>query len=95
MEFEWDENKKNQNMAKHGISFSIAKEFFEGKTVRKIDNRKNYSEERLIAFGEFTGRILAVVYTIRDNDIYRIISIRRASKNEQRTYYTLQKGHEG
>jgi uncharacterized DUF497 family protein len=94
MEFEWDENKKNQNFAKHGVDFSIANEFFNGKIFRKIDNRKNYSEERLIAFGEVSGRILTVVYTIRNRNTYRIISIRRARKDEQRTYRTLQERHE-
>ncbi len=94
MNFEWDEQKKNQNIVKHGFGFSIAEEFFNGKTFEQIDNRKNYGEKRLIAFGEIAGKILTVVYTIRSYDTYRIISIRRASKNEQRTYRTLQKGHE-
>jgi len=94
MEFEWDEQKNYLNLVKHGFGFSIAERFFKGKVFEKIDNRKNYGEERLIAIGEVNGEILTMVYTIRNENIYRIISVRRANRNERRTYSTIQERHE-
>ncbi|NJL83331.1 MAG: BrnT family toxin, partial [Chloroflexaceae bacterium] len=51
------------------------------------DTRYNYGEERFIAIGESQGRVLAVTYTWR-GDTIRIISARKATKNETREYYS-------
>lgn len=52
MEFEWDENKNQENQRKHGISFQKAAKIFEGRVLRKVDNRRNYGEERISALGK-------------------------------------------
>ncbi|MCU7244334.1 MAG: BrnT family toxin [Microcystis aeruginosa WS75] len=51
MEFEWDDQKNNINIEKHGIDFNFAKEIFSGVWISKPDNRRDYGEERLIALG--------------------------------------------
>lgn len=94
MEFEWDEKKNYRNILKHGINFVLAEKFFAGSFRISTDSRKNYGEERLVAIGKVEGRILAVVFTKRQTNIYRIISMRRARKDEQRTYYSLQERYE-
>ena len=94
MKFEWDEEKSQKNIAQHGFSFVIAEKLFSGQILERIDDRKNYGEERLIALGEIEGKILNVVFTIRNRNVYRIISIRRANKNEQKAYRTSQERHE-
>ena len=86
--FEWDEKKRTRNLAKHGIDFEDATEVFYGEALVSRSNRKN--EERWIALGEVEGRIIAVVYTWRKSAL-RLISARRASKNEA-TEYRRQKG---
>ena len=86
MEFEWDEAKRLSNLDKHGIDFLDVEEVFDGDIVTVEDDRYGYSEQRFVTFGVLQGRIVSVTYTDR-GDVVRLISIRRATKYEQRTYY--------
>ena len=86
MEFEWDEAKRLSNLDKHGIDFLDVEEVFDGDIVTVEDDRYGYNEQRFVTFGVLQGRIVAVTYTDR-GDVVRIISIRRATNYEQRTYY--------
>ncbi len=83
IEFEWSSIKELSNIDKHGISFVAAarvffSEYYEGRSDR-------YGEIRYLAVGEVEGRVLAVVYT-RRGEKYRIISARRARKDEEAIY---------
>ena len=84
--FEWNEIKNDANIRKHGIDFDDAISIFDGPTVEGPDNRFDYGEDRVLAFGATNGQVLAVVYTMR-GDVCRIISARKAEKNERRKYY--------
>lgn len=84
MEFEWDEAKRQTNIAKHGIDFRDAKDVFQGK-VLPIEGRTVGNEERWLAIGALLGAIVTVVYVERNRSI-RIISVRRARDNERRAY---------
>ncbi len=42
-------------------------------------------ETRINAFGLFNGRLFVCTYTVRDS-AYRLISVRKASRQEQRTW---------
>ena len=86
MHFEWDEKKNQINISKHGIDFAAAALIFlDYDRIEAEDNRKSYGEIRYRTIGLVNKIILCVVYTIRDAK-YRIISARRASKNERETY---------
>ena len=76
--FEWDEDKSNANLIKHGIDFEDASEVF-----FRASNRN--SEERWIAIGKSRDRIMAVIFT-RRNDSTRIISARHPRPDEERAY---------
>ena len=81
--FEWDDDKCRRNIEKHGIDFEEATEiFYCPHLIRRSDRKK---EERWLAVGETESRIIAVIFTRRNGRI-RIISARRARKNEARTY---------
>ena len=54
--------------------------------VEWIDLRLAYGEERIILLGMTNNQVLTVVYTERAERI-RIISARRATKNEEDRYY--------
>lgn len=86
MEFEWDENKRLSNLRKHGIDFIDATVVFEGETVTVEDDRFNYGEVRFITLGLLESRVVVVVHTERENKI-RIISVRKATKNERTEYF--------
>ena len=86
MDFDWDENKNKANIEKHGIDFIDAPIIFAGYTLTIEDDRYDYGEERFITFGVLGGRALSVVHT-ETKDLIRIISIRKATKNEEKGYF--------
>jgi uncharacterized DUF497 family protein len=85
MDFEWDEQKRLTNLAKHGVDFELAKGIFDAPTIEFLDQRQDYGEPRMGAYGEVSGVVLFVIYTPRDTK-RRLISARRASTQEQNFY---------
>ncbi len=86
MKFEWDEDKNRQNIAKHGVSFELAKQIFDGFTIDTIDDRFAYEEMRELSLGMVGNvTILAVVHTDREG-LCRIISARQADRKEKKRY---------
>ena len=89
MVFEWDENKEKINLAKHGIDFSTAALVFgDVNRIEMFDTIHSEYENRYITIGEIHGVaiVLLVVYTERGEAI-RLISARKATKQERRKYY--------
>ena len=84
--FDWDETKNARNIAKHGISFEMARRIFDGPVLTAIDQRADYGERREVSIGKIDGvAILAVVHTDRLGRV-RIISARPASRRERNRY---------
>ena len=81
--FEWDEKKRHANLCKHGIDFLEAVEMFQSPMLVVADNREDYGEDRLIGVGLSKGRLLVVIFTEPQPDIIRVISLRKATRNEQ------------
>jgi len=90
--FEWDEEKANTNLRKHGISFDeAAKIFLDPFSITIPDPDHSMDELRYVDIGSSEkGRVLVVVYTERGVRI-RIISCRKATPSERRLY---EEGHE-
>ena len=86
MEIEWDNNKAASNLIKHKINFEDAKNIFLDPNRLEREDKRDYDEARIQVIGIVNQVVLFVVYTKR-NGRYRIISARRANKNEQRQYY--------
>jgi uncharacterized protein len=86
MEFEWDESKRVSNLRKHGIDFSDVSAVFGGSIVTVEDERFDYGEERFVTFGLLQGHVVDVVHT-ESEDYVRIISARKATKYEPKTYF--------
>ncbi|RKZ36728.1 MAG: BrnT family toxin [Gammaproteobacteria bacterium] len=87
MQFEWNEDKARLNKRKHGVSFHEAlTSFYEPGQVAFYDVEHSEDEDREILLAHSNqGRLLLVVYTLRD-DIIRIISARRATRREAQDY---------
>lgn len=87
MEFEWDPNKADSNLEKHGVSFDEAATAFGDPLSLTIpDPDHSDDEERSVLLGHsFAGRLIVVVHAHRAERI-RIISARIATKNERRSY---------
>lgn len=87
MTFAWDEAKRRANVQKHGIDFAGIAEVFGGLTATMEDDRHPYGEQRFITLGLLSDRVVVVVHTER-RDRVRIISVRKATRNEQHLYYS-------
>lgn len=86
MRFEWDEDKRLANIKKHGIDFVDVPAMFDGVAVTIEDDRFAYAEDRYITLGLLKSRVIVVAHT--DNDeVIRIISARKATKNEEKRYF--------
>ena len=88
MSYEWDEQKRLANVKKHGIDFIDVPKVFEDDVVIIPDERFDYGETRFILIGILKSQVIVVAYTERGENI-RIISARKATKNEQ-TYFFQQ-----
>ena len=86
--FEWDENKRRSNLAKHGVDFAVIDLFNWTSAIIRVDVRHDYGEERLKAEGLISNRIHSVTYTERGT-AKRIISLRKASKKEVLEWISL------
>ena len=86
MKFEWDENKRQINLQRHGIDFVDAESVFTNEVVRTIDGRFEYGEIRFLTFGLLRGEVVAMVHTETD-ELIRIISFRKATRYEQTEYF--------
>ncbi|WP_020373482.1 BrnT family toxin [Sulfobacillus thermosulfidooxidans] len=84
----WDENKRQQNLQKHGLDFVDAALLFAGDWIEHEDTRYNYGEQRWIALGTIRGRVCLCVYTWRQGQ-RRIISLRKGNSCEQAAYYQV------
>lgn len=87
MKFEWDPRKAALNLAKHGVSFEEATTAFRDPlSATAPDPDHSVGESRFITFGlSSKGRLLVVAHTERGETI-RIISARRATKQERKIY---------
>jgi len=86
MKFTWDEAKRQSNLVKHGLDFADASAVFAGITFTFEDDRFDYGEQRFITLGMLKGTVVVIAHTERGEDI-RIISMRKATKNEQELYF--------
>ena len=85
MEFEWDEEKRQQTLKERGIDILYAALIFEGKTLTRIDDRRDYGEERLISLGVVDGEAFIVVHTEREG-VIRLITAWKGGRRD-RDYY--------
>ena len=89
MRFEWDEEKNKINIKKHGISFEEAKTvFYDDEALVRDDPEHSEDEERFVILGMSSrANLLIVCHCYRASEtVIRIISARKATKNESRFY---------
>jgi uncharacterized DUF497 family protein len=89
IQFEWNNTKEKGNVAKHGVAFDEAKTVFSDPCARIIDDPDHSDDEsRFVIIGISQKlRLLVVCHCYRECDeVIRIISARKATTNERRTY---------
>jgi uncharacterized protein len=92
MRYEWDENKNERNLEKHGLSFETASLVFDDPNALSIPNRIENGEERWQTIGMIENIVIVMVaHTIKletesQEEIIRIISARKATRAERQEY---------
>ena len=86
MRYEWDPPKARANQAKHGVRFADAVAALEDDDAQTVAD-PHPDEERYATLGmDGLGRVLVVVYTWRGIGTVRLISARRATRQERLRY---------
>lgn len=90
MLFEWDDQKAETNKKKHGVSFAeAATAFADPNALEFIDGKNSVNEDRWIFVGlSARSRVLLVVFVEKDEKIARIISARKAVRDEINHYFS-------
>ncbi len=88
LNFEWDAAKNASNIKKHSVSFDEAKTVFTDEYARLIgDPDHSEYEDRLILLGaSIDSKLLVVCHYVREGESIRIISARKADKQERKVY---------
>jgi len=85
MLYEWDEDKRQSNIDKHGIDFIDAKDIWNDFVLELPSAQQSHAEDRLLVIGQVEGITITVIYTWR-GDNRRIISARKARSYEKEDY---------
>ena len=87
MDIEWDAGKAAANFKKHGIRFEEAATSLLDPLALAKEDDSSEGETRWVLVGMSTNaRLLTVVYTLRDENRIRLISARKATRNEAAYY---------
>ncbi len=85
MKVEWTDAKRLSNLRKHRLDFVDAKEALEGAVISFEDDRFDYTEDRFVSIGMVKGTVVVIAHTEREETV-RVISMRKATRNERRLY---------
>ena len=88
MRYTHDPKKRVANLKRHGYDFKDAPVVIESdNTVTFEDRRFEYDEQRFITLGVLREGVVVITTTETDDEI-RVISMRKAEKNEEAIYYS-------
>jgi len=82
----WDEAKRRANLHQHGLDFVDAAKVFSAITYTIEDRRFGYPEQRFVTLGMLRDTVVVMAHT-ETGDTIRIISMRKATRNEQALYF--------
>ena len=85
MKFEYDDNKSKRNKEKHGIDFVEAQNLWQNENALIVPANIVDDEVRYALISIFRSKCYVAIFTFR-NEIYRMISVRRCRKNEEKSY---------
>ena len=86
--FEWDENKRDFNLQKHGLDFVDAVKIFNDPCRIELESERN-NEIRYKTIGIIDFKLVILLVYANRGKKKRIISARRASKKERAVYYGM------
>ena len=85
MEFEYDKMKSHTNKEKHGIDFDDAQDLWNDENALIVPANIVGDEIRYALISKLDSKCFVCIFTMRD-EVFRIISVRRCRKNEEKNY---------
>ncbi len=89
--FEWDEDKRQANLAERGVDFRLAALIFENPVIESEDTREEYGEQRFRALGHAGDEYFLVAFTWRGSR-RRIISAWKVGNSGKKRYEAILAG---
>jgi uncharacterized DUF497 family protein len=88
MRYTHDERKRAANLKKHGLDFADAPAVIESDAALTFEDRRfDYGEQRFVTFGVLREEVVVIITAETDEEI-RVISMRKAERNEEEIYYS-------
>ena len=85
MQFQWDENKRQEVLKARDVDLLYAARIFKGRVLTDIDDRRDYGEERLISLGMVGDECFFVIHTQRIKTI-RLITAWKGGRDDKKRY---------
>jgi uncharacterized DUF497 family protein len=89
VKIEFDPAKREWTLRERGLDFAQVEAIFDRYTLTMDDRRRDYGEDRFLTFGILNAKIVVCVWT-RRGETRRVISLRKAKKNEREIYHLNQ-----
>ena len=87
VEIEFDPEKREKVLRERGLDLAEALELLSGECFTEVDDRFDYGELRWVSYGLLRGEVVACIWVDQEEDRIRIVTMRKASRNEQERYY--------
>ena len=92
VKIEFDPAKRDQVLRERGLDMAEAAEVLSGDCYEVPDDRFPYGEERWVALGSLRGQVVACVWALGEDDCVRVVTMWKASRNEQEEYFRFIEG---
>lgn len=92
MEIEYDPEKREKVLRARGLDLAEAGELLQGECFTEVDDRFDYGEQRWVSYGLLRGDVAACVWVDREEDRVRIVTMRKANRDEQERYFRYVEG---
>ena len=83
--YEWDDDKRRENLRKHGVDFALVEGFDWLHSIADEDDTAA-GEPRFISIGPIGAKLYVLIWTPRGEDIVRVISLRYATRTERQRH---------
>lgn len=87
MEIEFDPAKRERILRERQLDLAEAAELLLGECLTEVDDRFDYGEQRWLSYGLLRGEVVACIWVGQEEDGVRIVTMRKANRNEQERYY--------
>ena len=92
MKIEFDPAKRDRVFRERNLDLADAAQLLAGECFTEADDRFDYGEQRWISYGLLRGEVIAFVWVNLEEDRVRIVTMRKANRNEQERYFRFVAG---